>query len=184
MFGLAAYQSAFALILEKDFHVGSKYSGFIFTIVGVAMAINQALLLRQFWLKKFHNRALIAITTVGLAISFAIAGWTGSILVIIAMMAISAILQSTFRPVFQSEIIKHSDAHERGETNGMLTALMNLGMAASPVVAGYFLEWNLSPFYLTAGAVGIGAIIALSVLERTIETNSITPNEILTNEQQ
>ena len=93
---------------------------------GIAIAVNQAVLLRKFWLKKFHNRALIAITTIGLAVAFAIAGWTSSLLVLVFVLIFAAFFQSTLRPVFQSEIIKHSDIRERGETNGMLTALMNL----------------------------------------------------------
>ena len=172
MFGLAAYQSAFALILEKDFHVGSRYSGFVFTIVGLAIALNQGILLRKFWLKYFHSRALIAITTIGLAIGFGIAGFTNSLLVLIAILIVTAFFQSTLRPVFQSEIIKHTDARERGETNGMLTALMNLGMGLSPIIAGYFLEWNISPFFLTAGTIGIGSLITLTLLEKTISEKS------------
>jgi sugar phosphate permease len=88
--------------------------------------VNQAVLLRKFWLKHFHNRALIAITTIGLAIGFAIAGWSSSVLLLVLVLIFTAFFQSTLRPVFQSEIVKHSDPKERGETNGMLTALMNL----------------------------------------------------------
>ncbi len=173
MFWLAAYQSAFALILDKYFHVGSKYSGYIFTIVGLAIAFNQAVLLRKFWLKRFHNRALIAITTVWLAIWFAIAGWTSSLIVLIIALIFTAFFQSTLRPVFQSEIIKHSDVRERGETNGILTALMNLGMGIWPIIAGYFMEWNITPFYLSAGVIGIWAIIALTVLEPTVDPEAV-----------
>jgi len=113
MFGLACYQSAFALIVEKYFHIGSKYSGYLLTVVGVSIAINQAFLLRQFWLKYFHNRALITITTIGLTIGFAIAGWTISLWILVATIVFTAFFQSTLRPVFQSEIVKHSDKNER-----------------------------------------------------------------------
>jgi MFS family permease len=99
-------------------------------------------------------------------------------LLIIALI-FSAFFQSTLRPVFQSEIIKHSDIRERGETNGMMMALMNLGMALSPILAGYFLEWNISPFFLASGSIGIGAIIALTVLEKTVDKNAAVETEIL-----
>jgi hypothetical protein len=52
-------------------------------------------------------------------------------------------------------------------------------MAISPIIAGYFLEWNISPFYLAAGSIAIGAVIALTVLEKTVEKDAIVEPEIL-----
>ncbi|MFZ2719237.1 MAG: hypothetical protein WAZ12_05575, partial [Candidatus Absconditicoccaceae bacterium] len=81
--------------------------------------------------------------------------------------ALSSIFQGLFRPVFQNIVLgQHKDV---GTINGNMTAVTNLAGIIGPIVGGYMIDQNISPFGLVAILILIGYIYSKRTCSKQIE---------------
>jgi MFS family permease len=135
-------------------------------LIGLVMVINQWFLLKSFWLKRFSNKRLVWISILWMIVCYAWAFFAGSLWVIIGLVAISGIFQGIFRPVFQDMILWNN--HDIGLINGNMAALSNLANIFWPLVGGYMIDLNISPFGLVVVLLIVAYVYAKKYLTRQI----------------
>lgn len=162
MFSLAfvTSQSVFALYVSHVFSLGSFETGLAFTTMGLIVALNQAVLLKHFWLRRFTERRLEMLMLWFLFFSmivFTIPAWWA--------FALAAIListgQSVLRVVLTSQVAGAADPTMKGQTLGTLASLMSATMAIGPMISGPLFEVHETlPYYAAAGYIAIALVAA------------------------
>lgn len=160
------YQMSFILFLNARFWLWGEKSGYIMALFGLIMAINQGLFLPKFRLKRFTNKKLISISLLGMVACYVGAFIFGSLYPVIGFIALSSIFQGIFRPVFQNVML--GNRQDVGVVNGNVSALANLANVFWPIVGGYMIDMNISPFALVAGLIVLAYIYAKKYLTRQI----------------
>ena len=163
---LMVYQMSFVLFLNERFGISGETSGYVMALIGLVMVINQWFLLKSFWLKRFSNKRLVWISILWMIVCYAWAFFAGSLRIIIALVAISGVFQWIFRPVFQDMILWNN--HDIGLINGNMAALANLANIFWPLVGGYMIDLNISPFGLVVVLLIVAYIYAKKYLTRQI----------------
>lgn len=168
MFGLAniTSQTVFSLFVSKEFGFDAFVTGLTFTGMGVIVAINQGVLLKRLWLKKFTEPMLEKIMLWALIIGLGLFVTKSLTLFLIATLFIGT-GQSVFRVVLTSQVAGAADPESKGEKLGMLSSLMSLCMVVGPTISGPLFEVNDTlPYYLA----GVYLFVALALslfLKRT-----------------
>ncbi|MGB2869120.1 MAG: MFS transporter [Bacteroidota bacterium] len=154
-------QSVFALYCGKVFGFDAFTTGTLFTGVGVVTAINQGLLLKRFWLRRFTESTLeimmFAVLAAGL-ILFPIK----SLPLFYAGLLLLGTGQSVLRVVITSEIAGLADPRKKGETMGVQSALMSASMVVGPIISGVLFELHDTvPYFVATGYLAFGFTMAL-----------------------
>ena len=163
---LMVYQMSFTLFLNERYGISGETSGYFMALIGLVMVINQWFLLKWFWLKRFTNKRLIGISILWMIACYGLAFFVSSLWFIVALVAISGIFQGIFRPVFQDMILGNN--HDIGLINGNMAALGNLANIFWPLVGGYMIDLNMSPFGLVTLLLILSYIYAKKYLTRQI----------------
>lgn len=148
-----------ALFLSNVFGFQEFSSGMIFTASGLIIVLNQGLLLKKFWLKRFREPDLELY-----ALLFLGAGFLFNALGVLWIFAFGVVLttfsQAVLRVVMMSQIAGLS-GDRRGEINGVMNSLMSASLVVGPITAGWLFTFqNKIPFLLA----GILCLIAFIVV--------------------
>ena len=162
MFALAFVtgQSVFALFAKDVFGFTAFQAGLAFTFVGVVVVLNQTLLLNRFWLARYSEQQLISIMLVILAVALLCIASEILLLFFVGLVGLGT-GQAVLRVVVTSEVSGAGGQERKGETIGILSALMSGAMVVAPVVAGALFEidhavpYFFAVFFLLAGLVFI-----------------------------
>ncbi|HEY6951128.1 MAG TPA: MFS transporter [Bacteroidota bacterium] len=163
MFGLAnvASQTVFSLFVSKNFGFDAFVTGLTFTAMGIVVAINQAVLLKRFWLKRFSELSLEKMMLVALIIGVGLFVTRSLLLFIVATLFIGT-GQSILRVVLTSQVAGAADPKAKGEKLGMLSSLMSMCMVIGPILSGPLFEINDTfPYYLAAVFLVFGLVMTL-----------------------
>jgi len=156
------YQMSFILFLNSRFGIWGEKSGYIMALFGLIMAINQWLFLPKFWLKKFTNKKLISISLFGMVACYLGAFLFGSLYPVIGFIALSSVFQGIFRPVFQNMML--GNRQDVGVLNGNVSALANLANIFWPILGGYLIDIDISPFGIVAVLILLAYVYAKKYL--------------------
>lgn len=144
-------------------------------LLGICLIMNQAYLLRHFWLKRFSEPTLETWLMVIYALGFLLMS-TSSIYIFCLGLAVMTFSQSTFRTVILSCITGLAESNKKGEVSGMINAFTTLGTVIGPLSFGatYSINKHL-PFVMSA----IASLFAFAILyfgrkisDKTSEDNS------------
>ncbi len=174
MFGLAnvTSQSVFSLFVSKNFGFDAFLTGLTFTGMGIIVVINQAALLKRFWLKRFSESALEKIMLWALIIGVILFVTRSFSLFILAIVFIGT-GQSVLRVVLTSQVAGAADPRAKGEKLGILSSLMSICMVIGPIVSGPLFEMNDTfPYYLAGIYLVIGLLMALRYDQATMSDPS------------
>lgn len=149
---VSAIPAIFALYVDKAFALGPQGIGFLFAGMGVLISLNQGVLMRKFWLKRFTEQHLILLSIVFMFLSFAGMA-TGVFSLFILAMVLSAFGQSNLRVAVNSAIIGHSPVTQQGMINGVVQSIFFLCSVLAPLYAGALMEINLHLPWMVAGAI-------------------------------
>jgi DHA1 family tetracycline resistance protein-like MFS transporter len=141
MFALAFVtgQSVFALFAKDVFGFTAFQTGMAFTCIGVVVVLNQTLLLNRFWLARFSENRLVTIMLVILAVGL-VAIASENLLMFFVGLAGLGTGQSVLRVVITSQVSGLGGKQRKGETIGVLSALMSGSMVVAPVMSGVMFE--------------------------------------------
>lgn len=180
MFGLAniTSQTVFSLFVSKEFGFDAFVTGLTFTGMGIIVAINQGLLLKRFWLKRFSEPTLEKIMLWALIIGLGLFVTKSLALFILATFFIGT-GQSVFRVVLTSQVAGTADPQSKGEKLGMLSSLMSMCMVLGPLLSGPLFEVSdVLPYYLAGFFLIVGLVMSLRY-ERNAERLAVeTPAPI------
>lgn len=153
-------QTVYALYAERALGFDSFTTGMLFTLSGIFMALNQGLLLKRFWLKRFNEEQLefgmLAALGAGLVLMSVHGVWFFAI-----GTPVLSIAQSTLRVVITSRAAGMADPQMKGEIIGILTSIFSGAMVVGPVVAGTLFElWLSLPFLVAAACAAVALLIS------------------------
>lgn len=157
--------SVFALFVQKVFNFDSFQTGLAFTAMGLIVAVNQAGLLKYFWLRRFTERQLEMMMLWFLFFGFLVVVTKVFWALVIAALLIST-GQSVIRVVLTSQVAGASDPTTKGETLGILASLVSVSMVIGPIVSGPLFEISdILPYILAAAYVLIALVTAYQFAE-------------------
>lgn len=160
LFGLAAVSmhSTFALYLNSVFGLGAVAAGLFLAGVGLAMAVNQGVALKHFWLKRFREPSLEVWMLLALTASFVLMSiWRMPEFVL--GLGIATFAQAVLRVVMTSQISGATDPARQGEAMGILSSIAAVGMVVSPLVAGWLFGWHASAPFVASAIYALAAFI-------------------------
>ncbi len=158
-------QSVFALFAMDVFGFSAFQTGMAFTVVGVVVVLNQTILLKRFWMKRFGDVQLVTLMLAILAIALLLISTEIEVLFYCALIGLGT-GQAVLRVVITSQVAGSSDPAEKGEKIGILSALMSSAMVTAPIVAGYLFEIDHAiPYFLATGFL----VVALTLVLRRRE---------------
>lgn len=149
---VSAIPAIFALYVDRAFALGPQGIGFLFAGMGLLIAVNQGLLMKRFWLKRFSEHRLITVSIILMFLSFAGMA-AGSFSLFLLAMVLSAFGQSNLRVVTTSAIIGHSPVSQQGMINGVAQSIFFLCSVIAPLYAGALMEVNLHLPWIVAGVI-------------------------------
>lgn len=161
LFGVAisANQSVFALYMQVKFSWGVLAAGIMMAVVGIIISINQAVLIKKFWLKRFTPVMLNLWLLVPFALGYIVMALPYKFLFIFGLV-ITAFGQSVYRVTMTSQTVGKANKMEQGETMGVLASLMSLSMVVGPVLGGLAYGYALpAPFYLSALILAVAFVL-------------------------
>lgn len=154
---LMIYQMSFLLYLNNRFDVSWTDGWLILWAFGVIMIVNQWFLLKFFWLKKFNSRQLLQISFLWLIACYGFSFLFESLRVVVMLVWISGIFQWIVRPVFSDIILGNNK--DIGLINGNLVNLWNLASIVWPLLGGFLIDQNITPFALVTVLMVIAFIL-------------------------
>jgi hypothetical protein len=158
---LSASQSVFALYGQHAYNFDSFKTGLIFAATGVFAVLNQTVLLRRLWLKRFTESQLEILMTIILGVGFLLMGSDMLVLFYLGL-PLFATGQSVQRVVVTSEVTGKTDPLMKGEALGILTSIMAASMVVGPIVGGTLFEIHDGyPFFLAGLLMLFSLIVAL-----------------------
>jgi MFS transporter, DHA1 family, tetracycline resistance protein len=167
-FAIVTSQSVFGLFVKDVFGFSAFQTGMMFTMVGVIVVINQGFLLKKFWLEKFSESRLEILMLVVLAISSLMVSTEFLPLFYLSFLG-SGTGQAVLRVVLTSQAAAAADPAKKGETMGILSALMSAYMVMAPVLSGYIYEIHHSgPYVLSSLLLLLGVYFALLFKKRRV----------------
>jgi len=165
-FAFVTNQAIFGLFVKDVFGFSAFRTGMLFTISGVIVVTNQAFLLNKFWLVKFTESRLEIIMLVALAMSSLLVSTEILPLFYLSFLG-SGTGQAILRVVITSQVAAAADPSKKGETIGILAALMSAYMVIAPILAGLMYEIHYSaPYILSAVLLILGIYFALMFKRR------------------
>lgn len=132
-------QSVFALFVKEVFGFSAFATGMAFAVVGVVVVINQAFLLQRFWLKRFEEARLQVVMLIILVFALLCIAVEILPLFYVGLLGLGT-GQAVLRVVVTSQVAGDAGPSRRGETIGILSAIMSASMVVAPVVAGVLFE--------------------------------------------
>ena len=159
-FAIVTSQSVFGLFVKDVFGFSAFQTGMMFTIVGVIVVINQGFLLKKFWLNKFTEARLEMIMLIVLAVSSLMVSTEMLPLFYLSFLG-AGTGQAILRVVITSQAAAAADPSKKGETMGILSALMSVYMVIAPILSGYIYEIHHSgPYFLSSALLLLGVYFA------------------------
>ncbi len=165
-------QSVFALFVKDVFGFSAFATGMAFAVVGVVVVINQAFLLQRFWLKMFDEARLQVIMLIILMVALLFIGVERLPLFYVGLIGLGT-GQAVLRVVVTSQVAGSAGPLRRGETIGILSAIMSASMVVAPVVAGVLFEINhIVPYILAILVLLLGLLELWLGSKRGLEVNA------------
>lgn len=144
------YQAIFALFLIRAFGFTAAITGIFFTAIGIMMVVNQGIVVKKFWLKRFSTDFLEKWPYFFGVISLVLIATQNLYLNILAMI-LMVFTQSLIHITTSARFISLAGEHKKGEILGVLSAIMSLSAVAGPIAGGIMFEYNISlPFLVGA----------------------------------
>jgi DHA1 family tetracycline resistance protein-like MFS transporter len=171
-FAIVTSQAVFGLFVKDVFGFSAFQTGMMFTMVGVIVVINQGLLLKKFWLEKFTEAKLEIMMLVVLAISSLMVSTEILPLFYLSFLGLGT-GQAILRVVITSQAAAAADPAKKGETMGILSALMSVYMVIAPILSGFLYEIQHSgPYILSSALLMLGDYFALMFKQRREAENA------------
>jgi len=146
-FAIVTYQAVFGLFLSDVFHFSAFQTGMMFAIIGIVIVLNQGFLLQKIWLKKLSEWQLEIFMLSALAVSSFMISTQILILFYLSLLGYGT-GQAVLRVVLTSQAAAATDPSKKGETIGILSALMSAYMVIAPLLAGWVYEIYYSGPYI------------------------------------
>jgi DHA1 family tetracycline resistance protein-like MFS transporter len=160
-FAFVTGQSVFGLFAKDVFGMSAFQAGLFFTLIGVIVIINQGFLLKKFWTARFTDYQLEIIMLVILASALLLISSESLPLFYLGVIGLGT-GQANLRVVITTQVTAATDPQHKGETMGILSALMSAYMVVAPILSGIMYEFHHAlPYVVASAALLAGAFLAV-----------------------
>lgn len=148
-----SYHSTFILFLSRRFGFDVTAAGLLLTVIGIMIAINQLILMKNFWLKRFKPYRIQVIAASALVILF-FSAISGEIRFFLPILVMIGLMEGTLTVINGSELAGAAEEHERGRIIGVSHALIAISQVIAPIMSGFFMDsyinapWIISCFWM------------------------------------
>lgn len=145
LFGLATtgFYSIFAFYLQKTFAFNQVVVGMCLALMGAVMALNQAVIIKKFWLKNFSEPQLEMGMVVILIIAFFLIS-LGILPIFFIGLVMMTLANGVLQVVITSQTVGAADKNMKGEVMGILMAVNSIAAIIAPLVSGNIFDWKPS----------------------------------------
>lgn len=159
------FQWMLSIFLAKEFNLPWTISGYIYSWIWVTIALNQASLLKKFWLKYFPLKKLFLVINIWIFISFLLLFFVKDLTLFLIIFFFLVAFQWVINPIYQSEILEKTEPHNRWEIMWVLGSLQSITMFIWPIVSWFCIDKNISMFWLWAIFVFINIFIVIKLVK-------------------
>lgn len=148
-----SYHSTFILFLSRQFGFDVTAAGLLLTGIGLMIAFNQLVLMKNFWLKFYEPYRIQLITSTILVFLFA-AATSGNFMIFIPILIFLGLMEGTLTVINGSELAGAAEEHERGRIIGISHSLIAISQVIAPAISGFFMDryinapWFISCFWM------------------------------------
>ncbi|NUJ97161.1 MFS transporter [Candidatus Gracilibacteria bacterium] len=160
------YQGMLPVFLSKQYNLPGHTSGYVMSGIGLIIAINQAILLKKFWLKYFSLKKLFYISNIGIFIIFILLSIIKPLWLFLIVFFLLIFFQGIINPIYQGEIVENTHLHDRGEIMGVLSSLQSMSMFIGPLIGGFCIDKGISIFLLGSVIVFINILILSGLIKK------------------
>lgn len=162
----SGFEATFALFSEARFGYTAASIGFLFTFIGVVLAVVQGVLVGRV-VKRVGERRLIPFAITSIAVSIGMLPFVWNVPGLLVALALLAVGMGFNSPSITSMVSRLSDADDQGGTLGLASSLASLGRVAGPAWGGYLYDqFGMTTPYLTASALlFVALVVALAGLK-------------------
>ena len=157
---VAIFTSLFPLFAQGAYGFNEFGIGIIYAAIAVVTIVNQAFLLKKFWLKRFSEPVLNIFLCGIYALGFLLITFFRLPGFFIGIAAV-ALCGSMLRAVMSSQIVAKADPTEKGEVLGVASALTSLSAGVAPLFAGYLFGFSAHIPFVLAGVFVLGSFVIL-----------------------
>lgn len=168
MSALSTMFSIYALYVGDVFKFNAFKAGMLFALSGLIVILNQAILLKRFWLKYFSVTTLEFWPLLLLAIGFFFFSLKILLIFIIGQIILD-FSQSLLRVVMTSQVVGNVDANNKGEALGILNSLMSLSMVIAPMIAGPLYEKKPNAPFILSIIISLAAFAVVYLVRQKLE---------------
>lgn len=144
------YQWMFTIFLNKHFWVPWSYAWYVMWWIWLWIAINQAFLLKKFWMKYFSLKNLFIITNFWILIIFSLLSLINHLPLFLVVFYTLVFFQWVVNPIYQSEIVETSHITDRWEIMWVLSSLQSMSMFIWPSISWILIDKDISMFMFAA----------------------------------
>lgn len=144
------YQSVISVYMSDLFGIPGYMVWYYLSAIGLVSAINQWFLLKAFWFKRFTHKQLIwfgNISYIVLLTCMMLVRTPDLLWVFVSAWILISLFIGPVMPVYNSEVIAHTDPKKIWEINGVLGSLHSVGMIIGPIVWWILLSLHISVFW-------------------------------------
>jgi predicted MFS family arabinose efflux permease len=156
-------EATFALLGERRFGLDAAHLGFVFTYVGVVIAVVQGVLVGRLT-ARFGERSLAIVGTLLMALSLAALPFAPGLAWALVSLGVLAGGQALVMPTVTALMSRAARADEQGGTLGVGTSMAAAARAAGPLIAGSLFDIGFPLPYL----LGATALLATASLLATL----------------
>jgi len=159
----SGFESTFALFSEAKFGFKSSTIGFVFTFIGVILALVQGVLVGKV-VKIIGERRLIPLAIFAIAIGVGSIAFVWNVPTLLAALGVLAVGMGFNSPALTSMVSRLADPDDQGGILGLASSLGSLGRVVGPALGGYLYDaYGMTTPYLTAAGLMLFAF-AVSVV--------------------
>ncbi len=161
-FSFANLEATFALLTERTMNYGAKENGYLFTFVGLVVAVVQGGLIGML-VKKFGEARLVIVGLSVLTIGFLILPRAQHLPELLLGIAIIAVGNGVANPSINSLISRNASEDVQGGVLGISQSLASLARVLGPAWGGWvFGKWGYASPYWSGATILVGCV-ALSI---------------------
>jgi MFS family permease len=170
----AGMQSIFAMYVKDVFNYSSTVAGYLFTAMGIVLALNQTIGLKKFWLKKFKQHSLEIWLFLLMSAGFLFMDVQKIFFFGVGLLFVT-LAQSTLRVVLSSSIASSAGKFNRGEVMGIMASIMSASMIIGPLMAGsLFVSNHHWPFLLNV----VLLMTAFLIMRKSMAVEKVVQEEV------
>ena len=168
----SGFEATFALFSEAKLGFTASTIGFVFTFIGVILALVQGVLVGKV-VKILPERKLIPLAIFAIALGIGLIPFVWSVPTLLGALGVLAVGMGFNNPSLTSMVSRLADPDDQGGILGLASSLSSLGRVVGPAWGGYLYDaYGMTTPYLSAAALMLIAFAVSFVGLRTADARA------------